>query len=611
MAARAAAFPPDERIVATDLSIDTDAGPLALRTYRPRGVTGIVPCIYFIHGGGMIVGDLDSEDPTVRALCAALGCYAVSVEYRLAPEHPHPAQVEDCYAGLAWVVAHAAELGIDAGRIALYGGSAGGALAAATALMARDRRGPLIAFQMLIYPMLDDRGTTPSSVEVDDVGVFDGFDSRLSWEALLGERRGGEAVEATAAPARATDLRGLPPAWVEVGEIDALRDEAIEFAARLLTDGVPTELRVYPGAYHSSEVFAPDADLSGRMIANRVAALRRALDPDRPGQAAGATARERIDPSLRAPLDGFLAATGPRGPFGIEGIAERREQLAALLATRPRPDAQGVITEDRHVPSAQGAPDVLVRVYRPVVGAAAALPALLVFHGGGMVMGSVEADHAATLRLVQDVGCAAIAVEYRLAPEHPHPAALQDAYAALTWTYANAQMLGIDPARIGLYGASSGGGIAAATAVLARDRGAPSIALQMLLFPMLDDRAGAPSVREIDDIGVFDGWANTAGWDAALGDRRGRDDVRPFAAVARVADLAGLAPAYLDVGALDAVRDEVIAYAMRLAQAGVTTELHVVPGAFHAWTALAPAADASRTVIAERAAVLRRALALG
>jgi acetyl esterase/lipase len=270
---------PDPRVATSDHLVPGPPGApeVRVRAYRPVGAKGPLPALYYIHGGGMVIGAIETEDAIARALCLAVGCAAVSVEYRLAPENPHPAPVEDCYAGLVWTAENADRLEIDARRIAVYGGSAGGGLAAATAILARDRGGPALTLQMLLYPMLDDRCETPSCEEVDDIGVFDGWASREGWQALLGERWGTDAVEPAAAPARGTDLSGLPPAWIDVGEIDSLRDESVEYALRLLRAGVATDLHVYPGAFHAWEVFVPDADCSGRVVADRVAALRRAF----------------------------------------------------------------------------------------------------------------------------------------------------------------------------------------------------------------------------------------------------------------------------------------------------------------------------------------------
>lgn len=270
---------PDDRVETEDHEIPgpPDGPPVRVRTFRPAGSTDPLPALFYIHGGGMVIGSIDTEDALTRSYCLEVGCAAVSVEYRLAPENPHPAPVEDCYAALAWTVENAERLGIDPERIAIYGGSAGGGLAAGTALLARDRGGPALAFQMLLYPMLDDRCATPSGREVEAIGVFDGWASREGFQALLGDTWDGGDVDAYAAPSRSTDLAGLPPTWIDVGELDALRDEAIDYATRLMRAGVPTDLHVTPGCFHASEVFVPDAAVSTRIVAARIGALRRAL----------------------------------------------------------------------------------------------------------------------------------------------------------------------------------------------------------------------------------------------------------------------------------------------------------------------------------------------
>ena len=262
-------------VIRRDLRVPGPEGApdITLRTYRPVGWSGRLPCIYFIHGGGMIMGSLLTEDAIAAMLCERVGVVVVSVDYRLAPEHPYPAAVDDCFAGLVWTASHADELEVDPDRLAVYGGSAGGGLTLACTLRARDAGGPPIVFQMPIYPMIDDRNDTESSHEVTDVGVWDRVSALEAWDLYLG----GADPDAYAAPARAEDLRGLPPTFIDVGEVDMFRDENISFAVRLLQAGVPTELHVYPGAYHASELIAPNAHLSRRIWAARIAALKNAL----------------------------------------------------------------------------------------------------------------------------------------------------------------------------------------------------------------------------------------------------------------------------------------------------------------------------------------------
>ena len=274
MAGQLEAAPPNPNVISEDHAFEGPSGPLAARVYQPIGALLPLPGLVFIHGGGMVLGSLDAEHLTAQMMCDELGIVVVSLDYRKAPEHPYPAGPEDCYAGLLWTAAHASELGVDPGNLGVYGGSAGGGLALAVALMARDRGGPRLKYLMPIYPMIDDTNSTASALEITDVGLWDLGANLESWAMYLA----GQQADQYAAPARATDLSGLPPAYIDVGELDMFRDEDIEIARRLNAAGVPCELHVYPGAYHGSEVFAPDADLSRRIIGNRLAALRRFID---------------------------------------------------------------------------------------------------------------------------------------------------------------------------------------------------------------------------------------------------------------------------------------------------------------------------------------------
>ena len=242
-----------------------------------RGRTGTGPGFYHTHGGGMIVGDRFSGlDPFVEWAVRYNGVL-VTVEYRLAPEFPDPYPVEDCYAGLVWTAEHAAELGIDLDRLIIGGASAGGGLAAGTALLARDRGGPALAGQMLIYPMIDDRDGTASSAQIQGVGVWDRDSNRTGWRALLGERCGGPEVSIYAAPARATDLSGLPPAFIDVGTAEVFRDEDVAYASAIWAAGGRAELHVWPGAFHGCDMMAPHAQISQEMRAARDAWMRRLL----------------------------------------------------------------------------------------------------------------------------------------------------------------------------------------------------------------------------------------------------------------------------------------------------------------------------------------------
>ena len=234
------------------------------------------PAVLDIHGGGFAVGTVALDDGPNADIARATGAVVVSVDYRLAPEHPYPAAAEDCYAALLWLVEHAGELGVDPRRIAVLGDSAGGGLAATTALMARDRGGPAIALQVLIEPELDDRLDTPSMLAGADTVGWNSGQAVLSWRYYLG----GAPADAYAAPARMADLAGLPPTYLTVNELDCLRDEGLEYARRLLAAGVSTELHCWPGTFHGFATLVPTAAIARRANSDLHDALRRGLDVD-------------------------------------------------------------------------------------------------------------------------------------------------------------------------------------------------------------------------------------------------------------------------------------------------------------------------------------------
>lgn len=250
-----------------------------VRIYTPEGLGAVVPGILHIHGGGFVVGNLDSELGICLGLCRKLGVVVVSVDYRLAPETPFPGGLEDCYAALCWMHDNARELQVEPARIAVLGASAGGGLAAATALLARDRGGPAICFQYLGIPELDDRLDTVSMHTFVDTPMWNRPNAELSWDAYLGDayRRGADDVPYLAAPARAADLTGLPPAYVSTMEFDPLRDEGLQYGLRLLQAGIRTELHNFPGTFHGSSLFT-HAAVSQRESQEQLAILRRALN---------------------------------------------------------------------------------------------------------------------------------------------------------------------------------------------------------------------------------------------------------------------------------------------------------------------------------------------
>ena len=244
--------PLSDSVERTDYPVPGRDG-VTVRVHRPKNITGSRPCVYWMHGGGLVIGDSKMDDARFDAWCNKYGIVGVSVDYRLAPEHPYPTPLEDCYAGLARVIAQAGELGIDTNRLGIGGASAGAGLAAGLALLARDRGEYSVAFQLLIYPMIDDRQVTVSSTWSDP--IWSPAANTFGWTAYLGAKKGTADVEPYAAASRATNLVGLPPTLIAVGALDGFSDEDIDYAVRLRHAGVVTELHVYPGAPHGFDTF--------------------------------------------------------------------------------------------------------------------------------------------------------------------------------------------------------------------------------------------------------------------------------------------------------------------------------------------------------------------
>ena len=314
--------------------------------------------------------------------------------------------------------------------------------------------------------------------------------------------------------------------------------------------------------------------------------------------------RHLVDPEVAPLLDQFpsLQFTPEILPQVRASMGEMFEQLGSLAPAFP-----DIEVSERHVPGPEGAPDVRVLVYLPK-NKPAPLPALLWIHGGGYVIGSADGEDVQVKSIVAEVGCAAVSVDYRLAPETPHPGPVEDCYAALKWLYTHAAELGVDPGRIAIGGASAGGGLTAGLGLLTRDRGEVPLAFELLIYPMLDDRTvttGDPHPYTGEFIWTHD--ANQFGWTSYLGQAPGSEGVSPYAAAARAQSLAGLPPTYLCVGALDLFLEEDLEYARRLMREGVPTELHVYPGAYHGFN-LMPEAQVSQAFQRDFMAALRRAL---
>jgi acetyl esterase len=269
----------DESLSLTDeIIVGPDSNPLPLRIYRQKSYTESLPVLLWIHGGGYILGSIDDNDDLCMRFAKEANCVVVSVDYRLAPEHPYPAPIEDCYTALKWIADHAESLNIDPNRIGVAGASAGGGLTAALTLLARDRQYPSLCFQMPLYPMIDDQNNSPSTNEIQEGFVWNQKTNEAGWKMYLGELYGKDNIPAYAAPTRAEDYRKLPYTYTCVGQLDPFRDETLSYVTRLAQAGVDVEFHLYPGAYHGFEGINPEADLSIRATNEYIQAVKNGFE---------------------------------------------------------------------------------------------------------------------------------------------------------------------------------------------------------------------------------------------------------------------------------------------------------------------------------------------
>jgi len=269
---RSAALPREEVASVRDHTVEVEGGTITVRVFTPRGATPKPALVYF-HGGGWVTGDIDTHEGICRTLANAADCVVASVDYRCAPEHQFPTAAEDAYAATRWVAEHARELGVDARRIAVQGDSAGGNLAAAVALMARDRGGPALSFQVLVYPVTDCDFARPSCVENAEGYLLTTDSMQYYWDCYA---PGDTRLNPYASPLRAKSLAGLPGALVITAEYDPLRDEGEAYARALAAAGVSVAHSQYPGMIHAFYRFTNVLDAARAAVAETVAALQKA-----------------------------------------------------------------------------------------------------------------------------------------------------------------------------------------------------------------------------------------------------------------------------------------------------------------------------------------------
>ena len=315
-----------------------------------------------------------------------------------------------------------------------------------------------------------------------------------------------------------------------------------------------------------------------------------------------------LDAELQVAYDAYLAEEPELARMSLEMLPGIRAEVDAAVAALGDLSRGGRFTVSQpSVPGLDGDPEIPLLICTPA-SAPASRPALVYLHGGGFFCNDHRTGLDQVLETAERFAATLISIGYRLAPEHPYPAQVNDAYAGLLWAADHADELGIDPERIVVAGPSAGGGLSAALALTVRDKGGPRLLGQLLMAPMLDDRNDSASAMQMDGIEFWNRSYNLFGWSSLLGARQGGADVPQYAAPARATDLAGLPPAFLDVGSAECLRDEVLGYANRIWQAGGRAELHVWPGGIHAFDREVPEARISKAAVAARRNWLERLL---
>jgi acetyl esterase len=578
--------PAPEQHKIEDRGIPGPKGEIPIRVYTPVDAGAEkLPVLVFYHGGGWVIGDLETHDGPCRVLARDARCIVVAIDYRMGPEHRFPAAVEDSFAALTWVAQNAASFGGDASRLAVCGDSAGGNISAVMAHLAKAAGKPKLCFQLLIYPATDARGGYFSLTEnavgyVLEKETMDWFYQRHFSEADKSDPR--------CSPLLNLDFTGLPPALVVTCGYDPLRDEGKAYADKLAAFGVPVTYRCFAGSIHGFFSQAGALSAAAQLHQECASALRRAFGG--------------IGQQLHPDAAKIVETARARPAMNAGTVAQAREQYdTGTRVAAPKPQEVASV-QDRAIPGPGG--DLKVRIYRPV-GAKPdeVLPALVYFHGGGWVLGHVDGHDTVTRHLANAAKAVVVSVDYRLAPEHKYPAAVDDAYAATCWVAANAKELKIDPTRIGVGGDSAGGTLAAVVCLIARERANPKLGFQMLIYPATDRRCGSASQHALGE-----GYSLTQAamhWfydlyapDAPIEDWR----VSP----ALAASFGNLPPAFVLTAGFDPLRDEGRAYADALQAAGVPVTYRCYDGQIHGFVRMGGVNAESASALNELGTAMRQ-----
>ncbi len=578
-------------------SVPGPAGDIPVRIYTPEG-DGPFPILVWYHGGGWVLGDLESADGTARHLCVGSRNVVVSVDYRLAPEAKFPEPFDDCYWATVWASDHAEELGGVRGVVSVGGDSAGGNLAAAVSIKAAETGDFRVSLQLLVYPVTDVDFDTGSYIDNGTGYNLERQGMIWFWDHYLADES--QKSDPLVAPMRlSADFEGiaeLAPALVITAEYDPLRDEGEAYGRRLGDFGASAEVNRYDGMIHGFFGMASVMDTARVAMDDACKFLRGAVDDmveeyHRQHEGDVAAMRQLLDPQAAHVLE--LLESLDIKPFQDMSVAECRE----VMNGRPRPEGPEVgKVEDRIIPNRHGKEpgDVPIRIYTPAT--SGSWGTLVWFHGGGWVIGNVETADATARELCVGANCVVVSVDYRLAPEHKFPTPFEDCLTATLWAMVNAEALGSQPEAIAVGGDSAGGNLAAAVS-LAQDDMPHPLAFQLLVYPVTDAEYDTRSYQ-VNGQGMF---LETAGmrwfWEhyLPLGDLAGYNI---FASPLRARLSDDLPPALVITAEFDPLRDEGEAYADALEDAGVATTLIRYDGVIHGFYGLPHVIDKGRQALA-------------
>lgn len=560
-----------------------------VRLYRPVG-EGLLPGVLYFHGGGWTLGSIETHDDMCAEMAAGARVAVLAVDYRLAPEHRHPAQLEDALAALDWLRSEGASAGIDPERLIAAGDSAGGQMSAGLAMWLRDQGEEQLAAQVLIYPVLGADIDTPSYRRNAEAPCLTRAEMKFYLDSFLGPETDLNWRCKYAVPLRETRYAGLPPAFITAAGHDPLHDDAVAFAERLRDAGVPADLREEPELAHSYMRARRVSEPAARGFAAIVESIRAFAHP------AGETEPYAMlqEPGIRRYLVECDAHYPPDAVnFGME---EQRAFYDRLCAHFRRARPEGLSVEDGTIAGPGGS--VPIRIYRPA--GEDRPPVLLYLHGGGFVLGGLDSHDDICAEIAAGARVGVVAVQYRLAPEHRFPAAFEDCLAA--YRAVMAEGFEFDSERLVIGGDSAGGNLAAALCLKLRDEAAPRPWGQVLVYPALGGDRGKGSYVEHARAPAL-ATADIAFYEQAYvgpPDDPNRDN--KFASPLKETDYSGLPPAFLVAAEWDPLRDDCADYARALQAAGVGATVRHEPLLVHGFLrarSMSPASAAGFDAIVE------------